>query len=419
MKTGPWRPLLEGAPAERAALVVDRVAGGLPRLRSDSEDLVPDSSLAGGRAGEALFWSYLSRSKGGSAMDDSAFECLTAAVEELASLSSSPSLYAGFLGTAWAVGHLSDPHHGEDPNQEIDEALHRHLDRRSWPFDYELVQGLAGFAVYALDRLPDEMARRCLSRIVHHFAELAREGRGGLTWHTPPELIPDSFREDFPDGYHNLGVAHGVPGAVAVLAACCRAGVETSTARELLDGAVSWLIATRSELAGGLFPSFLAAGVPPHPGRSAWCYGNPGIAAALLAAARYVGEEEWEREALDIAHAAARRPIEKAGVRDAGLCHGSAGLAHVYNRIYQATGDAVCGQAARFWFEHTLESMRPEEWTIGLPSWMPDGADGLELREHGGFLTGASGVGLALLAATSPIPPEWDRVLLVSIPPLP
>jgi hypothetical protein len=34
-----------------------------------------------------------------------------------------------------------------------------------------------------------------------------------------------------------------------------------------------------------------------------------------------------------------------------------------------------------------------------------------------GFLTGAAGIGLALLAATSPVEPAWDRVLLASVPP--
>jgi lantibiotic biosynthesis protein len=29
-----------------------------------------------------------------------------------------------------------------------------------------------------------------------------------------------------------------------------------------------------------------------------------------------------------------------------------------------------------------------------------------------GFLTGAAGIGLALLAAVSPVEPEWDRLLL-------
>jgi hypothetical protein len=35
-----------------------------------------------------------------------------------------------------------------------------------------------------------------------------------------------------------------------------------------------------------------------------------------------------------------------------------------------------------------------------------------------GLLTGAAGIALALLAATSLIEPAWDRVLLVAVPPI-
>lgn len=33
-----------------------------------------------------------------------------------------------------------------------------------------------------------------------------------------------------------------------------------------------------------------------------------------------------------------------------------------------------------------------------------------------GFLTGAAGIGLALLGAVSPVEPSWDRLLLCSVP---
>jgi hypothetical protein len=39
----------------------------------------------------------------------------------------------------------------------------------------------------------------------------------------------------------------------------------------------------------------------------------------------------------------------------------------------------------------------------------------LEWRPESGFLTGSAGIGLALLAATTPVEPEWDRVLLTTL----
>ena len=41
----------------------------------------------------------------------------------------------------------------------------------------------------------------------------------------------------------------------------------------------------------------------------------------------------------------------------------------------------------------------------------------LAWKEEPGFLTGSAGLGLTLLAATTPVEPEWDRILLVSVPP--
>lgn len=57
---------------------------------------------------------------------------------------------------------------------------------------------------------------------------------------------------------------------------------------------------------------------------------------------------------------------------------------------------------------HADSAVRPLE---------PDRDGRLGWRVDPGFLTGAAGIGLALLAAVAPVKPEWDRLLLVSIPP--
>src|SRR4029450_12216233 len=87
----------------------------------------------------------------------------------------------------------------------------------------------------------------------------------------------------------------------------------------------------------------------PWPARSAWCYGDPGIAAALLLAARGVGDAGWEQTAVALACRAAERPASDTGVVNANFCHGAAGLAHLYNRMYQATGEPTLGRAALYW----------------------------------------------------------------------
>jgi hypothetical protein len=203
---------------------------------------------------------------------------------------------------------------------------------------------------------------------------------------------------------------------IALLGGASAAGIAPARARRLLEGAVSWLLSQKLPPdTGSSFAAWTVPGVTAVPVRSAWCYGDPGIAVALLCASRAVVNISWEREALEIARRAAARPPDDAGVRDAGLCHGAAGLAQLFNRMYQATGDACLGDAARFWFARTLELRRPGCGIAGYSACESRPGEPARWRDDPGLLTGATGIALALLAAVTPIEPAWDRMLLVSL----
>jgi hypothetical protein len=141
------------------------------------------------------------------------------------------------------------------------------------------------------------------------------------------------------------------------------------------------------------------------------------VAAALLGAARCVLQPAWERQAIAIARRAAAWPREDSGVVDAGLCHGAAGLGHLFNRMFQATGEPELGAAARSWFERTLEMRRPGCGVGGYEAWLAGGDGELSWAADTGLLTGAAGIALALESATAAVEPAWDRMLLVAIPP--
>jgi hypothetical protein len=303
---------------------------------------------------------------------------------------------------------------GGSSTAEVDRVLRAYVRRPGWVGEYDLVSGLVGLGVYALERVPAPAAIGCLEGVVDRLAEIATRRAGGITWLTPRDLLPDWQRKQSPRGYYNLGLAHGVPGVIVVLGAACAAGIRPRKARKLLDGAVAWLLRQkRTGDSGSRFSSWSGFRSKRESCRAAWCYGDPGVAAALLNAARSVGEPEWERKALKIARGVARS-VGEAGVVDAGLCHGAAGLGHLFNRMYQATGDEDLGEAARFWFERTLEMRQPGRGIGGFRA--------MAARENGtrywedeeGILTGASGIALALLAATTSVEPEWDRMLLLS-----
>jgi lantibiotic modifying enzyme len=133
-------------------------------------------------------------------------------------------------------------------------------------------------------------------------------------------------------------------------------------------------------------------------------------------AARGVEDAEWEQSAVSLACRAAARPAAETGVVDAGFCHGAAGLAHIYNRMYQATGEPELGRAARSWLDRTLDFYRLARDSGG--SWVRGSTDPAQREPWSGvdLVDGAAGVALVLLAATTSVEPMWDRMFLVSAP---
>jgi len=417
-----WQPIADPETSRRCWSVIEEIERCLVELLSSPQDsgLVRNPSLAGGESGLALFFAYLGAARQGSVdAAGHALEALGRGVEGLADQHLPPALYYGFCGIGWVIEHLTrELFEGDDAlASEVDEALRElFLGTRDMP-PYELIGGLSGFGTYLVERLPHPDAAELLSRVFDLLERSAEESEAGITWYTRPEWLVQWQREKMPRGCYNLGVAHGVPGVVGFLAAAQREGVRDPRVAHLLEGAVRWLLDQRLPRAEeSVFPAFMCPGEEPEPTRTAWCYGDLGVAAVLLSAARSSGRQDWEREALAMARLAARRPAEATRVVDTTLCHGTAGLAHLFNRLFQATGNLAMKEAALAWYKRTLDMRRPGEEFAGFLNWVsPEPGQGSWKGERG-FLTGIAGVGLSLLAAVAEVEPVWDRVLLVSVP---
>jgi hypothetical protein len=134
---------------------------------------------------------------------------------------------------------------------------------------------------------------------------------------------------------------------------------------------------------------------------------------AVLAAGKVLDDGVWQARALDLALRAAQRDRSDTGVKDAGLCHGAAGLMHIFHRLHQTTDDARLLPAIRRWFHVTAELHEPGRGSGGFaryvhsptPRWIADV----------GLLSGCAGVGLALHSLLVPDAWEWDRALLSSV----
>jgi hypothetical protein len=374
-----WEPILDGDDAARARAMIARLVATI------DEPAQAPLSLVRGWPGVALLHGYLALD-GDADAAARAHDALARALGPLEEADAPPWLADGTLGLGWALAHLAEV-------VELDDELLATFDGIAdgvvaldpWMHEYELLYGLVGVAVYAIERGRDG----AIARAVAHLARVAiREPAGASFWnHDVPEANPR--------GYRDLGMAHGATGVVALLAAALAAGV--ADARPLLADAIAALLATARPGAIPCLPRELDIGRKREV-VNGWCYGDLPVACALVAAGRAAGEPAWIDRGRALARAFAATPDGGATVTGLALCHGTAGRAHQLHRLARALDDAALLDAAHHTYVETL-----------------DGLERAGLTDPG-LLQGASGVALALLGAVSGVEPSWDRALLVALP---
>lgn len=423
----PWAPVLQGRDALRAEKAILRVARDLPAPGAFSGD----SSLANGAAGLALGFTHLERWRPGEGFGERAEAYLELALDALTSRPLPPAFFGGISGVAWTLEHLraqgglewggEGGMDANDPCVQIDSAIAASLENRHGAWDFDLVRGIAGVGFYALGRMRTASGRRLLEAALAALERASVTSAEGVAWFTPPEMLPDWQRAGHPKGHFDLGMAHGIPGVITFLAATAREAFQLERVVPLLDGAVGWMLANRAPGNEGFtFSNFLTRQESleerlereRHKTRIAWCYGDLGSGLSLLAAARARGRDEWEREALDVLRLAAMRPMALSEVRDAGLCHGAAGNAHLYSRLFQAVGDPLFLQAAQANFAWALDFQDPEAGLGGFRVRRSNDSGATPWEAVPGLLEGSMGVALAFLGGISGLDPGWDGFMI-------
>ena len=282
--------------------------------------------------------------------------------------------------------------------------------------DVDLISGLAGVGAYLLLRRDRPGVEVALRRVLGSLVDLTGSDEDGPRWRTPPGQLSPDERARYPDGYLNCGLAHGIPGPLAMLSLALRAGVDLPGLPDAVARTADWLAAHRSDDPYG--PSWPNAVPLPDagpsriaPARAAWCYGGPGVAAALRLAGDALGRDGARYRDLASAalSAALARPAEVARAGSATFCHGRAGLLAVTSTFARATGDEGFRRAAAAMAAELVDRFDP-----AAPLGYRDREAGGRLVDQPGLLTGAPGVALALLGAAAPAEPGWARLFLLA-----
>lgn len=419
-----WAPILEGDLRVAARDALFDIAHCLPPPGAQHTN----ASLGNGDAGFAILHACLARSGLFSVAQaerhsDLMLAHLQSAIDRLEPLAERLDLFSGFMGVAWAVNHLQargDLQEGDELCDAADQAVLAGLRNYSGSMLCELVAGLSGLGVYGLARWHRPAGRKIVGLVVQALERSTIVHQGQRTWFHARDQLPEYALHNHPDGCFNLGLAHGVPGALGFLARA--AACHVPGARDVLTEAMGWLFQQQCHFRNGsrLAHSFTAdPAEEPDGSRVAWCYGDLGVSAALLLSARHVQRMDWEHAALDLARGATQRRREESGVVDAGFCHGAFGNAHIFGRMYAATGEPYLLEAALHWVREGLEMRHQSTGLAGFLAWwplMPNEPPRELWRPSVGVIDGICGIGLALTSLLAPVEPAWDEVFMLNLP---
>jgi lantibiotic biosynthesis protein len=383
-------------------------------LLTDSE-YISKIGLMVGSSGIALFYFYYSRYFSSSTCYDKGYEFISNLVKSINKGNNYHTLADGVAGFGWLIEHLEEQGFVNSDTNEIlneldDFAYHSMIsDIQRKNFDY--LHGALGTGFYFLSRLKKK--RKIENYLVKLLEELENESesdiKGGLRW---PSLKPTPYSNNV---LTNLSLSHGNASIIVFLSKIYEKNILKEKTYRLLVGAVTYILYNQLDPAiyYSSFPTLIAKSGELTNSRLAWCYGDLGIGMAIYQAGKATDNNQWTNKALEILlRTTTRRNDNKTFAVDAGLCHGTSGIAHIYNRMHRNTKINTFKESADYWFQKTLEMAKFDDGLAGYKAWR-NKETGEDLNEPG-LLEGIAGIGLAMISYLSDIEPAWDECLLLS-----
>ncbi|PTX63624.1 lanthionine synthetase-like protein [Kordia periserrulae] len=288
-------------------------------------------------------------------------------------------------------------------------ALEFQLDIGNLDFLY----GATGILHYMLRYTKDKnIVNKAISLYLTHLQKTKLHLKGGIAW----EDYYFRHRED-KIGI-NLGLAHGVPGILKVLLsiyAYAEHAQQKDGIKKIIQGVVSFLknvVFKQHEIA---YSYFYIPDVEQDSStvdtRLGWCYGDLSNALILYQAGKIIEDDAMIQFANEILQKTCKRKLQSSTkIRDAGLCHGTVGLQHMYQIAYNYTQTTDFLDASQHWLQETFEQ---------CSSFVNEGAykkfNPIEKKYEvdNGFLEGAAGIGLSLITLLTG-DNSWNELLLLN-----
>lgn len=378
---------------------------------------LPESiGLQGGTSGIALFLAYYDRIIGGTNnLSPRIMEILEHNIETINAGSHQSAICNGMAGFGWLCEHLRKLGmlSGESVKflNDIDPFLHNKMiaDMRQGEYDY--LYGAVGVASYFVSRFEKKWVPDYLREMLTELEKSSIECEdGSVKW------ISTLKSETGEKGY-NISLSHGMSSIAALLIRLFQLNIETERVRKLLTGTVKYIIDQITYAEGSLsyFPSYSkeSNSSGERSSRLGWCYGDLGVAHVLRRAAVVLENKEWEDTAITVLlHNSKRRELHENNIWDAGVCHGSSGIAHIFWNLYLNTGIETFKETTDYWLDVAIEMAKHPDGLAGYKAWCTERFGGYQKSYS--LLTGISGIGLVFLSRLDRNGTTWDESLMLS-----
>lgn len=291
----------------------------------------------------------------------------------------------------------------DDVNEYLLAALEEYLNAGIFDFLHGAI-GIATYFAFLLSVKPsNQYAIKATELTLERLNTTKEEGDATYKWRYYDR--DGSFE-------YNISMAHGMSSIVCYLSRLLHIGYSSQTRIEdLCRRAIEYINSQRIELSiyGSFYPyTSLENNTSITKSRLAWCYGDLGIAIAQINAGLALRDSHIIDSALSVLMyvASQRRELKSNCVLDAGLCHGAAGIAQCFNRLFQLTESSIFKEATDYWMNVLLDFSDGEKYA-GYIVFNPRG----ESYYSAGLLEGICGIGLSLISYLYPQSYKWDEIM--------
>lgn len=269
---------------------------------------------------------------------------------------------------------------------------------------YDFLHGTLGIGLYYLKR-QDSVAKLYIKEIIDYLRDTAMCTNQYIYWQfltKSNELVP------------NISLSHGIASIIIFLVRVMEKELYLKDVTLLLRLALPFLQSQEMDrnIHGCYFP-VLSKQVTSEFSRLAWCYGDLGVATALYKAGVILQDDILVNKSLEIFEFSAGRKSLRANLlNEGGICHGTAGVAQIFKRMYLNTGNDLFLATSLYWIRQTLRLGQRKNGLCGY-----DYFDVSGWKTSYDFLVGISGIGLVLLSSLEKNNLElsaWDELLLLS-----